>query len=78
MWWIIGLAVLVIAGYVAYRKVRKLYIRIYNEMFEEKYPRRKIQRLADRLDVVARYDIKDIQLFGKSYKNIEKYESYQK
>lgn len=78
MGWIIGLTVLVIVGYVAYRKVRKLYIRIYNEMFEEKYPRRKIQRLADRLDVVARYDIKDIQLFEKSYKNIEKYESYQK
>ena len=78
MWWIIGLTVLVIAGYVTYRKVRKRYIRNYNEMFEEKYPRRKIQRLADRLDVVARYDMKDIQLFEKSCKNIEKYESYQK
>lgn len=78
MGWIIGLIVLVITGYVAYRKVRKRYIRNYNEMFEEKYPRRKIQRLADRLDVVARYDTKDIQLFEKSCKDIEKYESYQK
>ena len=78
MGWIIAWIVLSIAGTIAYRKLRKRYIRNYNEMFEEKYPRRKIQRLADRLDVVARYDMKDIQLFEKSCKNIEKYESYQK
>lgn len=77
LWWII-LIVLAGVGYVAYRKVRKRYIRNYNEMFEEKYPRRRIQRLADRLDVVARYDMRDIQLFENSCKNIDKYESYRK
>lgn len=78
MGWIIAWIVLSIAGTIVYRKLRKRYIRNYNEMFEEKYPRRRIQRLADRLDVVARYDMKDIQLFEDSYKRIDKYESYQK
>lgn len=78
MGWIIAWIVLSIAGTIVYRKLRKRYIRNYNEMFEEKYPRSKIQRLADRLDVIARYDMKDIQLFEKACKNIEKYESYQK
>ena len=78
MWWIIVLIVLLIVGYVTYRKLRKRYIRNYNEMFEEKYPRRRIQRLADRLDVVARYNMHDIQLFEDSYKTIDRYESYRK
>ena len=77
MWWII-LIVLAVVGYVAYRKVRKRYIRNYNEMFEEKYPRRRIQRLVDRFDVVARYNMHDIQLFEDSYKTIDRYESYRK
>ena len=77
MWWII-LIVLVVVGYVAYRKVRKRYIRNYNKMFEEKYPRCRIQRLADRLDVVARYNMHDIQLFEDSYKIIDRYKSYRK
>ena len=78
MWWIIVPIVLLIVGYVTYRKLRKRYIRNYNEMFEEKYPRRRIQRLADRLDVVVRYNMHDIQLFEDSYKSIDRYESYRK
>ena len=77
MWWII-LIVLVVVGYVTYRKLRKRYIRNYNEMFEEKYPRHRIQHLADRLDVVARYNMRDIQLFEDSYKIFDKYKSYRK
>jgi hypothetical protein len=74
----IAIPVLIVVGILIYRILRKRYIRNYNEMFEEQYPRRRIQRLVDRLDVVVKYDTKDIQLFEKSCKDIEKYETYQK
>jgi hypothetical protein len=78
MGWIIAWIVLSIVCTIAYRKLRKRYICNYNEMFEEKYPRRRIQRLADRLDVVARYDLKDIQRFEDSCERIDKHEHWSK
>lgn len=78
MGWIIAWIVLSIVGTIAYRKLRKRYIRNYNEMFEEKYPRRRIQRLADKLDVVVKYDTKNILFFEDSYKKIDKYEQWSK
>lgn len=78
MGWIIAWIVLSIVCTIAYRKLRKRYIRNYNEMFEEKYPRRRIQHLADRLDVVARYDLKDIKLFEDSYKRLDRHEPWSK
>jgi len=65
-------------GTIVYRKLRKRYIRNYNDMIEEKYPRRRIQRLADRFDVVTRYDTKNIQKFEDLYKVIDKYEPWSK
>lgn len=78
MGWIIAWIVLSIVCTIAYRKLRKRYIRNYNEMIEEKYPRRRIQRLADRLDVVVKYDLKDIQRFEDSCMRIDKHEPWSK
>lgn len=78
MGWIICLIVLVIAGYVAYRKARKWYIRNYNAMFEEFYPRRKIQRLAERCDMLVNHSSQDLTEYDKYVRKIEVLENENK
>lgn len=78
MWWIIGLIVLVTVGYVAYRKARKWYIRNYNAMFEGFYPRRKIQRLAERCDMLVHHSSKELADYEKYVRKIEVLENENK
>ena len=78
MWWIIGLIIFVVAGYITYRKVRRWYIRNYNAMFEGFYPRRKIQRLAERCDMIVKHSTKDLADYEKHVRKIEVLENENK
>lgn len=76
--WFISIPVLIIVGILIYRILRKKYIRNYNAMFEGFYPRRKIQRLAERLDMLTKHSTKDVTEYEKFVKKIEVLENENK
>lgn len=70
----ISILVLIAIGILIYRILRKRYIRKYNAMFEGYYPRRKIQRLAERLDMLVKHSTKDVAEYEKFVKKIDSLE----
>jgi len=76
--WFISIFILIIVGILIYRILRKKYIRNYNEMFSGFYPRRKIQRLAERFDMLIKYPTKDLKEYETFVKKIEVLENENK
>lgn len=76
--WFISIPVLIIVGILIYRILRKKYIRNYNEMFSEFYPRRKIQRLAERFDMLIKHSTKDVAVYEQFVRKIEVLENENK
>lgn len=76
--WFISIPVLIIVGILIYRILRKKYIRNYNAMFEGFYPRQKIQRLAERLDMLIKYPTKDVTDYEKFVRKIDVLENENK
>lgn len=76
--WFISIFILIIVGILIYRILRKKYIRNYNEMFSGFYPRRKIQRLAERCDMIVKYSTKDLKEYETFVKKIEVLENENK
>lgn len=76
--WFISIPVLIIVGILIYRILRKKYIRNYNEMFSGFYPRRKIQRLAERFDMLIKHPTKDVTVYEKFVRKIEVLENENK
>lgn len=76
--WFISIPVLIIVGILIYRILRKKYIRNYNAMFSGFYPRRKIQRLAERFDMLIKHPTKDVADYEKFVRKIEVLENENK
>lgn len=72
--WLISIPVLIVVGILIYRILRKRYIRKYNAMFEGYYPRRKLQRLAERCDMVVKHSTKDVEEYEKMVRKINRLE----